>query len=84
MRANTVRSCERSPSEIARTRRTAVLCVNEDVLAETPVDLFGGQRVGDYAAECGVDSFGDAFERVIGEEGDDERSRAHVTGRIVS
>jgi hypothetical protein len=61
-----------------------VLRVNENVLTKTPLDFFSGQSVGDYTAEFGVDLFGDAFERIIGEEGDDERSGAHVTGRIVT
>ncbi len=61
-----------------------VFRVNQDVLAKTSLDLFGGQCVGDYAAEFGVDLFGDAFERIIGEEGDDERSGTHVADRIVS
>ena len=61
-----------------------VLRVSEDVLAKTPLDFFSGQRVGDYTAEFRVDLFGDAFERIIGEEGDDERSGTHVAGRIMS
>ncbi len=60
------------------------LCVDQHVFTETAANLAGRNRVGDDAAERGVDLLGRAVERSVGEDGNDERSGADAKRRIVT